>query len=316
MSAQSAASYSHRLNPQAGEVIDRSATVDFTWNGKRYVGYSGDTVVSALAAAGERVFSRSYKYHKPRGLLTASYHDPGCVMQVDDEPNVRGAHRLIQPGFSASSQNTWPSLKFDIKGVNKFGGRFLVPGFYYKTFMKPQALWPTYERVLRQFIHAGTVDPETEHEYYDKRYAHPDVLVAGAGPAGIASAISAASAGAQVMLVEEEHQLGGHLRWTDPSGTKELIERLGQWPNIEVLTNSTVLARYDQNWCTIVQRNPSPQIPERLIKARARSLVVAAGLIERPYVFAGNDLPGVVLSTAARKLISLYGVLRASGRWC
>lgn len=308
MSTHSAASQSHRLAPRDSEVIDRSVTVPFTWNGKSHTGYRGDSVVSALAAAGERVFSRSYKYHKPRGVLAAGYHDPGCVMQIDDEPNVRGAHRLVQPGIRATSQNTWPSLKFDLKGINRFGGRFLVPGFYYKTFMKPQALWPTYERVLRQFIHAGTVDPGTEHEYYDKRYMHPDVLIAGGGPAGMASAISAARAGAQVLLVEEEHQLGGHLRWADPAAVEELIGQVAQWQNIEVLTNSTVLARYDQNWCTVVQRSPSPEIPERLIKARARSLVVASGLIERPYVFAGNDLPGVMLSTAARKLINLYGV--------
>ena len=309
MSTRSVTAQSHRLSPRDSEVIDRSVTVPFTWNGKPYEGYRGDSVASALAAAGERVFSRSYKYHRPRGLLTAGYHDPGSVMQIDNEPNVRGAHRLVQPGVRATSQNTWPSLKFDLKAVNRFGGKFLVPGFYYKTFMKPQALWPAYERVLRQFIHAGTVDPDTEHQYYDQRYVHPDVLIAGGGPAGMASAISAAGAGAQVLLVEEEHQLGGHLRWADPVVAKELADQVSSWPNIEVLTNSTVLARYDQNWCTVVQRNFSPEIPERLVKARARSLVVASGLIERPYVFAGNDLPGVILSTAARKLINLYSVL-------
>lgn len=312
MSPVAGASQSRRLDRQNGEVIDRSATVQFTWNGKQYEGYRGDTVASALAAAGERVFSRSYKYHRPRGLLTADYHDPGCIIQVDDEPNVRGAHRRVQPGIRAKSQNTWPSLKFDLKAVNRFGGRFLVPGFYYKTFMKPQALWPKYEQVLRQFIHAGRISPETEPGYFDKRYAHPDVLVAGGGPAGMAAAISAAQRGARVMLVEEEHQLGGHLRWADAAAAQVLADQIAQWPNIEVLTNSTVLARYDQNWCAVVQRDAAPNISERLIKVRARSLVVASGLIERPYIFAGNDLPGVMLSTAARRLINLYAV--APGR--
>ncbi len=115
----------------------------------------GDTIISALAAAGERVFSRSLKYHRPRGLLTASFHDPGCMVQVGDEPNVRGAHRLVSAGLVVSSQNTWPSLEFDVKAANRFAGRFLAAGFYYKTFMRPRFLWPAYESVLRRFTHGG-----------------------------------------------------------------------------------------------------------------------------------------------------------------
>ncbi len=129
----------HRLDPQPGEVIDRSRTLTFTWNGRTHRAHPGDTIVSALAAAGERVFSRSFKYHRPRGLLTASYHDPGTILQVDDEPNVRAAHRLVAEGMRVSSQNTWPSLRYDVKSVNQLVGRFLAPGFYYKTFIKPRA---------------------------------------------------------------------------------------------------------------------------------------------------------------------------------
>src|SRR5262252_3711160 len=123
-----------RLTPQPGEVIDRTTTVEFSWNGRPFTAFAGDTIVSALAAASERVFSRSLKYHRPRGVLTASFHDPGCMVQVGDEPNVRGAHRLVSPGISVSSQNTWPSLRFDAKAVTGLGGRFLTAGFYYKTF--------------------------------------------------------------------------------------------------------------------------------------------------------------------------------------
>ncbi len=307
---QSAATTSHRLPPQPGEVIDRSTTVDFTWNGAAHVAHPGDTIVSALAAAGVRVFSRSFKYHRPRGLVTASFHDPGTTLQVDDEPNVRGGHRLVEAGMQVSSQNTWPSLRFDVKAANQMVGRFLAPGFYYKTFIRPQRLWPAYQKVLARFAHAGSTSADTEAAYYDKRYAHPDVLVVGGGPAGLGAALSAAEAGARVMLVEEERHLGGHLRWGTPeeqATAADLLARVASSPAIEVLTDSVVLGRYDENWFGVVQRG-LPGIPERLIKARAKMLVVAAGLMERPYVFDGNDLPGVMLSTAARRLINLYAV--------
>jgi sarcosine oxidase, subunit alpha len=304
-----------RLDQQPGEVIDRSRTLSFSWNGRPVVAHPGDSIVSALAAAGERVFSRSFKYHRPRGLLTADYHDPGCILQVDDEPNVRAAHRRVGEGMRVSSQNTWPSLKFDVKSVNQVVGRFLAPGFYYKTFIKPERLWPAYEKVLARFAHAGTISADTPHVHADKRYAHPDVLVAGGGPAGMAAALAAARAGARVMLVEEEHELGGHLRWgglAELALLAELREAVEAAPGIEVLVNSAVLGRYDENWIAVVQRAPAGAAggppAESLIKARAGTLVVAPGLIERPYVFAGNDVPGVMLSTAVRRLINLYAV--------
>lgn len=297
-----------RLPTQPNEVIDRSKRVTFTWNGKSYTGYEGDSVVSALAAAGERVFSRSMKLHSPRGVLTGSLHDPGTIMQIDDEPNVRGAHRRIANGMNASSQNTWPSLKYDIRSINQLGSRFLGPGFYYKTFMKPDFLRPLYQKVLRGFVHGGVVAEERPAETYEKRYAHTDVLVAGGGPAGMAAALAAAETGASVMLVEEDHELGGHLRWADGDLARQLRSQVESTANIRVLTNSTVAARYDDNWLAVVQRSPKPGMHERLVKTRARSLVVAAGLIERPYVFEGNDLPGVMLFTAARRLINLHSV--------
>jgi len=297
-----------RLPTQANEEIDRSQRISFTWNGKTYSGYQGDTIVSALYAAGERIFSRSMKYHSPRSILTGTLHDPGAMMQVDDEPNVRGAHRLIREGMNASSQNTWPSLKYDVRAVNQLGARFLGPGFYYKTFMKPNFLVPMYQKVLRGFVHGGEVSEDRPEEIFEKRYAHTDVLVAGGGPAGMEAALAAAEAGASVMLVEEDHELGGHLRWSDGELARQLRSAVESHPQITVYTNSTVAARYDDNWFPVVQRNPRPGMAERILKTRARSLVVAAGLLERPYVFEGNDLPGVMLSTAARRLINLYSV--------
>ena len=301
---------SMRLDHRPGEVIDREREFTFTWNGEEYPAYGGDTIISALAACGERIFSRSFKYHRPRGLLTASFLDPGCMVQVDDEPNVRGAHRRVEPDMVVSPQGVWPSLEYDVKSANGAFGRFLSPGFYYKTFIKPRRLWPVYRRMLRRFSAGGRVSASPAQGYFDKRYAHPDVLVAGGGPTGMAAAVAAAGAGAQVLLVEEEYELGGHLRWGDEAGLatlQGLREEVASTPGIEVMVNSVVNGRYDDNWVAVMQRN-LPHVEERLVKARAKTLVVAPGLIERPYVFEGNDTPGVILSTAARRLINLYAV--------
>ena len=298
-----------RLEPQSGEVIDRATPLKFTWNSKKHIGYAGDTIVSALLANNECVFSRSMKYHRRRGVLTADYWDPNTMVQVGTEPNVRGAHRLLDAGMLVSAQNAWPSLDFDVKAANGLFGRFLTAGFYYKTFIKPQRLWPAYEKVLARFAPGGVVDLNTPHRYHDKRYCHPDVVVAGGGPAGLAAAISAARAGMNVMLVEHNHRLGGHLRWgTDEDrAVADELEATARTAGVEILTDSTVTGRYDDNWIAVSQRN-HPGVVERLIKARAKILVVAPGLIERPYVFAGNDLPGVMLSGAARRLINMYAV--------
>jgi sarcosine oxidase subunit alpha len=299
----------HRLPSTAGEVIDRRQPLEFTWNGRAMQGLTGDTIASALLANGESVLSRSMKYHRPRGVLTADFWDPNATVQVGDEPNVRACHRKLESGMDVTAQNVWPSLKFDAKAANGLVGRFLTAGFYYKTFMKPAALWPRYEHVLARFAPGGTIDLETPHGYFDKRYTHPDVVVAGAGPSGLAAAIAAATAGAEVMLVEHEHDVGGHLLWGRDQD-REVVAGLRDEAldaGVEILTNSTVTGRYEDNWLGIVQRSHSVA-EERLIKARAKTLVVAAGLIERPYVFEGNDLPGVMTSGAVRRLINMYGV--------
>lgn len=301
-----------RLPERPGEVIDRGTPLSFTWNGKSFTGHRGDTIASALAANGVEVFARSMKYKRKRGIMTADHWDPNLFVQVGDEPNVRAGSRRLEAGMQVSAQNVWPNLNFDIGTANQAVGRFLSSGFYYKTFMRPKWFWHNvYQRVLRKFAPGGRIHWETStHGAYDKRYAHPDVLVAGGGPAGMAAAVSAAEAGAKVMLVEHEPELGGHLRWGDAgdlAALAELRSAVDAHPNIEVLLDSTVTGRYDHNWVAVMQRSHDIA-PERLVKARVGSLVVAPGLIERPYVFSGNDTPGVMLSGAARRLINLWAV--------
>ncbi|HEX6194500.1 MAG TPA: 2Fe-2S iron-sulfur cluster-binding protein [Jiangellaceae bacterium] len=322
-----------RLPPQPGEVIDRHAPLSFSWNGRVYPAFDGDTIASALAAAGVRVFSRSLKYHRKRGLLTADAHDPGCLVQVGDEPNVPAAARHVADGMVVTAQAVWPSLRFDVKAANQLLAPALSAGFYYKTFMRPRWAWPHYERVLRRFAPGGRVpDPasaapgDASHARYEHRHAHPDVLVVGGGPAGMTAALAAAAAGADVMLVDDQPQLGGHLRWTSAAPGRAELDRLRvavATGAIETLTQAVVLGHYEGGLVAIVQRgrpadheggvpgrarNGHPDVEETLIKARPKQLILAPGLIERPYVVGGNDLPGVMLSTAVRRLINEYAV--------
>ncbi|MGH8859747.1 MAG: 2Fe-2S iron-sulfur cluster-binding protein, partial [Jatrophihabitantaceae bacterium] len=173
-----------RLPLQPGELLDRARPLPFRWDGRGYAGFAGDTITSALAAAGVRVFSRSFKYSRPRGILTAAFADPGCLLQVGDEPNVRGSARRLTAGMDVRPQNVWPSLRHDVRSANRFAGRFLTAGFYYKTFMRPRRLWPAYESVLARFASGGRTSPDVPAGNFDQRFAHADVLVAGGGPAG------------------------------------------------------------------------------------------------------------------------------------
>ena len=298
----------NRLPPKQGEVIDRSSTIRFTFDGVECTAHPGDTVASALAAAGVKILSRSFKYHRPRGLLCCSGHCPNCLVQIGDEPNVRACTRPVEAGMDVRAQNVWPSLNRDLFSLTQLGSRFMPVGFYYKTFIRPQRLWPLYEHTLRHAAGLGEVNLDTPSGEFDKQYLHTDVVVVGGGPAGVSAALSAAEAGAQVLLFDENTALGGRLRFTVPlelSSATNLPEQLAavnREPNITVFTDTSVLGWYQDNWLCAVKGT-------RLFKIRTKSVVVATGAYETPLIFDNNDLPGVMLGSAVQRLLHLFGVL-------
>ncbi len=290
-----------RLPAQPGEVIDRSSTLTFTFAGKAYTAHPGDTIASALTAAGEQVFSRSFKYHRPRGLLCCAGYCPNCMVQIGDEPNVRACRTPVTAGMNVRPQNAYPSLGADLMSLIQLGAKFLPVGFYYKTFIHPKAAWPLYEKILRNAAGLGEVHPDTPHAAHRKQFLHTDVAIIGGGPAGLSAALAAAERGAKVMLFDENSTLGGHLRFSRHQAQSEKLLR-AMSHRITVFNDTTVLGWYLDNWLSAVQG-------QRLHKIRAHTVIVATGAYETPLVFDNNDLPGVMLGSAAQRLIHLYGVL-------
>ena len=305
-----------RLEPQPCEAIDRSEPVEFEFDGRRFQGFRGDTVASALYAAGTRVFSRSFKYHRPRGLLCCAAACPNCLVNVGGEPNVRACARAVEPGLQVRSQNAWPSLGFDLLSVLDRLHWLMPVGFYYKALHRPKALWLLARRVIRRVGGLGSIDVNAVYEpEFSSRNLHVDVAVVGGGPAGIAAALAAASAGASVALVDDQPLLGGHLRLSrqpvDSFGgserrpacevARELAETVAGSPNIETFSNATAFGLYQGNLVAVLTA-------EGLIRIRAKQVTLATGAREAPLLFENNDLPGIMLSSAARRLISMYGV--------
>ncbi|MCP4359051.1 MAG: FAD-dependent oxidoreductase [Chloroflexi bacterium] len=289
-----------RIPTQPNELIDRYQTVTFTFEGREYSAHPGDTIASALAANGLQVISRSFKYHRPRGLLCCAGHCPNCLVQIGDEPNVRACMRPVEEGMVVEAQNVRPSLERDVMSLTKLGDRFLPVGFYYKTFIHPQRMWPVYEKLLRGAAGLGKVNPEsTNPDSYDKQYLHTDVAVIGGGPTGMSAAVAAAESGAHVILFDENLHLGGHTRYSDRTQYPNIP--ISQYPNLKVYLNTTVLGRWEENWLTAVSQ-------QRLYKIRAKAVIFATGAIEQPFIFANNDLPGVMLGSGVQRLLNLYGV--------
>jgi sarcosine oxidase, subunit alpha len=292
-----------RLPPQPGECIDRGRRLGFTFDGKPVEALEGDTIGSALYAAGQRTFSRSFKYHRRRGLLCCAGQCPNCLVQVDGAPGVRACTEPVREGMAVEHMNASPSLDFDVmRATDLMGGPLTPPGFYYKTFIRPRRLWPLYEKVLRHAAGLGRLrktqaDREWRTEY---RRRHADVLVVGGGAAGLTAAAAAAELGADVVLAEEGPEPGGRLLAEGGAQyARELTERT-RAAGVEVLTNAPALGAFD-GLVPVWQGDTLHQV-------RARRHIFTTGAIEQPLLFPGNDLPGVMLSGGARRLTSLYAV--------
>ncbi len=312
-----------------GGLIDRSRPIHFTFNGTRYSGFQGDTLASALLANGVRLIARSFKYHRPRGLIGAGGEDPCGLVQLEDgpfsTPNLRVTEIELYDGLSARSVNAWPSVRFDIGVINNLLSSVFVAGFYYKTFMHPQSFWMRYyEPLIRRLAGMGRAPETADPEAYDHRHARTDLLIIGAGPAGLSAALAAAGAGLSVMILDEGPHPGGLL----PDGDYEIDGRPGrEWlkdqlsaiaahENIALITRTTLFGLYDQNFAAAVERvsdHLAPQarqgaIRQRLWWIRARHVLIATGAHERPLVFEGNDRPGVMLASAVRSYLKRFAV--------
>ncbi len=312
--------------------IDRSAPLKFTFDGHRYEGYHGDTLASALLANGVHLVGRGFKYHRPRGIMTAGSEEPNALIQLGEgnrsEPNIRATRIELRDGLVAASQNRWPCLSFDIGAINSLLHRFLPSGFYYKTFMWPASWWLKYEHWIRRAAGLGRAPEGPDPDRYEKRHGHTDILIAGGGPAGLAAALAAGRAGARVLLADEGSDFGGALladRDQTIGGAPALdwvrrtVAELEAMPEVTLLKRTTAIGYHDHNYLSLIERNGDHPLGagthaprHRLWKVRAKRVVLAAGAIERPLVFADNDRPGIMLSSAVRTYVNRFGI--APGR--
>ena len=311
----------------SGGRIDRSRPLTFHFNGRTCQGYAGDTLASALLANGIRVVGRSFKYHRPRGIMAIGADEPNAIVQVGTGaatiPGLRATEVELYDGLVATTARGWPGLNFDLLAVNEFFSPLLSAGFYYKTFMAPGFLWRWYEHGLRHASGLGVSPRETDPDRYEHCNAHCDVLVAGGGPAGLMAALAAAKSGARVIIADEQGELGGSLLSDgatlngNPAGVwlGKALDELQRCPEVIILPRSTVSGYYDHNFLAILERcrNHSNQqdtegVRQRLWRVRAGRVILAQGSHERPLVFPDNDRPGVMLASALSGYIRRYGV--------
>ena len=318
------------MRAPVGGRIDRGQHLRFEFDGRCYEGVAGDTLASALLANGVHLTARSFKYHRPRGILCAGSEEPNALVTVRRDaarvtPNLRATQVELYEGLVAESQNRWPSLRRDFGRINDLLSAFFPAGFYYKTFMWPRKGWKSlYEPIIRRAAGLGRAPTHADPDRYAHRYAHCDVLIAGAGPAGIAAAAAASEAGARVILCDEAGEFGGsllaeaHARIDGATAyewVRERVAALAQNHRVILLARTTAFGYFPHNLIGLNQRltdhlaSPSGAQPrERLWQVRARSVVLATGSIERPLVFPGNDRPGILLAGAAHTYLTRYGV--------
>jgi sarcosine oxidase subunit alpha len=307
--------------------INTSKIINFTFNGKPYQGFAGDSLASALLANGVNVVGRSFKYARPRGIVGHGMEEPNGIMQLGSGaatvPNLKVTQIELYEGLEASSVNGWPSVNYDVMSWLGAFGRLMPPGFYYKTFMYPQKLWMTYEHFIRKAAGLGKSPVEDDPDSYDTINQHCDVLVVGAGPSGLMAALEAGLAGARVIIADEQSEFGGTLlasneKFDSQSANDWLVaifSQLSSLRNVKCLTRSTVFGYYDHNFLTILERctdhlgiTASSGPRQYMHKVRAKQVVLATGAFERPLVFAHNDIPGVMQASSVSTYINRFSV--------
>ncbi len=312
-------------------LIDRDKPIRFSFDGQQYSGFQGDTLASALLANGVRLMGRSFKYHRPRGVLSAGSEEPNALVTVGrgsaQTPNIRATVQEIYGGLEACSQNRWPSLKNDVMAVNDLASPFLSAGFYYKTFMWPRVFWEKlYEPIIRRAAGLGRLSGEHNSAWYDKAYAYCDILIIGAGPAGLMAALTAGRAGADVLLVDENALPGGRLLGEDetvagkpgPVWVEAVMDELAAMSNVRFMAHTTVTGAYDQGTYGALERNGAHRTDtgdgplETFWRIVAKRTLLCAGALERPIAFANNDRPGIMTAGAVRSYLHQWGV--APGR--
>ncbi|MGJ8594782.1 sarcosine oxidase subunit alpha family protein [Sulfitobacter sp.] len=311
-----------------GGQIDRNAALKFTFDGKRYEGHAGDTLASALLANGVRLMGRSFKYHRPRGPLTAGSEEPNALVHLRSgarrEPNTRATTAELFDGLTATSQNRLGTLSFDLLAVNDRLSNFLTAGFYYKTFMWPKTFWEkVYEPVIRRAAGLGSLSLQDDPDVYDKGFLHCDLLIIGAGPAGLMAAITAARSGADVILADEDFRMGGRLNAEtftieNASGgdwAAATVAELATMPNVRLMPRTTVIGAFDHGIYSAVERvsdhlpTPDAGKPRQILwRIYTQKTVLAAGAIERPIAFNNNDRPGIMTASALRTYANRFGV--------
>lgn len=315
-------------NRIAGGQIDRSRTLNFSFDGKAFTGHPGDTLASALLANGVRLMGRSFKYHRPRGPISAGSEEPNALVELRtgarQEPNTRATVAELFDGLMAQSQNRWPNLRFDALSINDRFSNFLTAGFYYKTFMWPAAFWEKiYEPIIRRAAGLGSLTRLEDPDQYDKGFLHCDILIIGAGPAGLSAALTAGRSGARVILADEDFRMGGRLNAEtyalgDQSGAdwaQAAVAELATMPNVRLMTRTTVIGAFDHGIYGAVERvsdhlplpmaNKPRQTFWRIYSQRA---ILAGGATERPIAFENNDRPGIMLAGALRAYANRWGV--------
>ncbi|MCH8467410.1 MAG: sarcosine oxidase subunit alpha family protein [Roseinatronobacter sp.] len=313
---------------QQGGQIDRGQKISFRFDGQYYKGHPGDTLASALLANGVRLMGRSFKYHRPRGVLAAGSEEPNALVELRtggrQEPNTRATMVELFDGLQAMPQNAWPSLRFDALAINDRFSNFLTAGFYYKTFMWPAAFWEKlYEPIIRRAAGLGSITTQPDPDAYDKGYLHCDLLVIGAGPSGLMAALTAGRAGARVILADEDFRMGGRLNAdrqsiADMAGADwaaQAVAELAQMPHVRLMPRCTVFGAFDHGIYGAVERvsdhllTPQPGKPRQTLwRIYSKRALVCAGAIERPIAFANNDRPGIMLAGALRAYANRWAV--------